>query len=101
MGRPKYTKPDQNQAEIVKELRSLGFDVDIICDLPGLYDLVVSGQRWYYPRGPVCSVRVEVKSEKGRLSASEVEYHEAQNHSSSLIIAECADDVIKWFGRAA
>ena len=100
MGRPKHTKPDANQAEIVEELRSLGFDVDIVCNLPGLYDLVVSGIRWYYPNGPTCSVRVEVKREKGWLNETEVEYHDAQNHPESLIVAECADDVMKWFGRS-
>ena len=36
MARPKHTKPDKNQKEIVEELRALGYDVDIICNLPGL-----------------------------------------------------------------
>ena len=67
-GRPKHTKPDRNQTEIVKQLRSLGFDVDDVHNQPGLYDLVVSGER-HVPNCQQsqfvieCSVRVEVKSQ--------------------------------------
>ena len=88
MARPKYTKPDKNQQEIVQELRALGFDVDIICDLPGLYDLVVCKD--------VC-VRVEVKSEGRDLTADEFIYFCKQNHQDSYIVAHSAQDVIDWF----
>ena len=99
MVRPKRTKPDKNQAEIVAELRVLGFDVDIVCDLPGIYDLVVSGQRWEYPDDYFdVAVRVEVKSEGGKLNDTEEKYFENQKHKGSLIVAYCTEDILRWFG---
>lgn len=86
--RPRRTKPDQNQSQIVRELRARGFDVDIVCDLPGMYDLVVSKS---------VSVRVEVKSENGELTDTEREYMNSQNHLNSYIIARSTADVLKWF----
>jgi len=102
MTRPKKTKPDSNQAEIVEELRSLGFDVDIICDLPGLYDLVVSGRRHImYGSNLIsslcCSLRVEVKTEKGPVTDSEFVYYSRQLHKDSYIVARSAADVLRWF----
>ena len=88
MPRPKYTKPDLNQKEIVEDLRARGFDVDIVCDLSLMYKLVVCKS--------VC-VRVEVKSEKGELTDSEREYYEKQKHKGSYIIAKDAGDVVHWF----
>ena len=45
MGRPKHTKPDKNQTDITNELLALGYDVDDVHDLPGIYDIVVSGEK--------------------------------------------------------
>jgi hypothetical protein len=104
MTRPKYTKPDKNQAQIVKDLRSLGFDVDIICDLPGLYDLVVSGQKYPHTIGGKgfyrcdCSVRVEVKSDGGQMYDSELRYYKRQKHKESYMVATCTQDILNWFG---
>ena len=103
-GRPKHTKPDGNQEEIVKELKRLGFDVDDVHNQPGLYDLVVSGER-YVPshRNPhytiECSVRVEVKDPVtlGDLSEKQIQYMMDQNHRNSYIVAYCAKDVLRWF----
>ena len=98
--RPKRTKPDSNQAEIVADLRKLGYDVDIICDLPGLYDLVVSGNRWLvcgHQHCVRCSVRVEIKSEGGEPNETEKEYYEKQNHKGSYIVARCTEDILRWF----
>ena len=77
MTRPKYTKPDRNQKEIVEELRQLGFDVDIVCDLPGLYDIVVSGERHVWHGYALiaslhCSLRVELKSKGGAPTEAEI-----------------------------
>ena len=104
MTRPKYPKPDLNQAEIVKDLRKLGFDVDIVSDLPGLYDLVVSGDK--YPTQVVdgkgfyrcnCSVRVEIKSANGLMTDNEIKYYELQRNKESYIIAYSTQDVLDWF----
>ena len=104
--RPKRTKPDANQAEIVAELRKLGYDVDIVCDLPGIFDIIVSGgfeyltgDLDYYQITKECSVRVEIKSEKGKLNETEQKYYEAQNHKGSYIVARNVKDITDWFGR--
>ena len=89
MARPKVTKPDKNQKQIVEELRALGFDVDIICNLPGLYDIIVcSGNR---------CVRVEVKMPGKSLSDNEYKYYKDQKHPGSYLIAYCTHDVQEWF----
>jgi hypothetical protein len=90
-------KPDGNQSAIVAELRGLGFDVDLVHRLKGLYDLVVTGIPTWADR-PV-AVRVEVKVGKAKLSPAEADYWSRQRHSDNLIRANCADDVIAWFGR--
>lgn len=110
MVRPKRTKPDKNQAEIVEELRALGYDVDIVANLPGIYDLVVSGysrnRELVYDKDgtPIwldfptqCSVRVEIKSEGGKLNETEVAYHEKQKHGGSIIVAYNTQDIVDWF----
>ena len=102
MTRPRRTKPDQNQNEIVEELRVLGFDVDVICDLPGLYDIVVSGERHIMCGHNLiasldCSLRVEIKSEKGSPTEAEVQYMLAQKSRDSYIVAYCVKDVLRWF----
>jgi len=109
MRRPRRTKPDGNQSQIVRDLKKLGFDVDVICDLPGLYDLVVSGEKEKTIPSLVegvnrevymtCSVRVEVKQPGAKLTKSEEDYWDEQKHSEALIIAESTEDVLRWFGR--
>ena len=105
--RPTYTKPDKNQRQIIDELEVLGFDVDRVCDLPGLYDLIVSGHKTIETEetavsiihyGTTAAVRVEVKSEKGKLNETEQKYFDAQKHDN-LIIARNTKDVTDWFGR--
>ena len=105
MSRPHYgTKPDANQNEIIEELRARGYDVDIVSSLPGLYDLVVSGDKYMGVEGLdrdvylPCSVRVEVKMPGKKLNETEKEYHAAQRHPNTLIIAESAEDILRWFG---
>jgi hypothetical protein len=88
---------DNNQPSIVEELRRMGFDVDLVFRLKGLYDLVVSGvARW--STGRTVAVRVEVKREGGSLTPDEKTYWERQRNKDNLIIATCAEDILKWFG---
>lgn len=100
--RPTYTKPDKNQRQIIDELEALGFDVDRICDLPGMFDLVVSGKKiqqgFDNQISTIAAVRVEVKSEKGKLNETEQKYWDNQLHDN-LIIARNTKDVTDWFGR--
>lgn len=96
MGFRRAAKVDGNQNEIVEDLRTLGFRVDIVSQLKKLYDLVVTGKTG---KGDVRTVRVELKVEKGRMTKDEVEYHEAERYPETLIIAKSTEDVLKWFKR--
>ena len=102
------SRKDTNQVAIVKELRELGYDVDVI-ERP--YDIVVSGEKYKYPETPnynpqpgdilcwatPCSVRVELKSEKGKLSESQKIYYAKQNHKGSILVAYNIQEIIDWF----
>lgn len=90
------SRSDANQSSIVADLRRLGFDVDVVHRLKGLYDLVVSGLPTWADRA--VAVRVEVKTPRGRLTDGEKEYWDSQKHDN-LIVARCAEDVLAWFGR--
>ena len=90
-------KVDENQQQIIDELRGYGYDVDCVHRLKKLYDLVVSGRR--ATDALACSVRVEVKRDSASLlTVDELEYWQTQRHKSCLIIARCASDVLEWFG---
>lgn len=95
-GRPKITKPDRNQYEIVSVLRDIGYDVDDVHNLAGLYDIVVSGWSHFYECS--CSVRVEIKALGETLNDTEEKYWEKQRHLGSLILARSPRDVMSWFG---
>jgi len=107
--RPHYmVGVDSNQNEIVADLLKLGYDVDKVSSLSGLYDIVVSGDRWVNVEYGVetrndytieVSVRVEIKSEGGELNETEKEYYEKQNHKDSYIIAYNTEDILRWFGQ--
>lgn len=97
---PSGGRTDGNQEQIVRELRGMGFRVDIVSQLKKLYDLVVTGQT--STRGDsiqVLSVRVEVKMPEADLSPDEKEYWAAEPFPETLIIAYCTEDVLRWFGR--
>ena len=98
--RPTFTKPDGNQAQIVKELRDLGFVVDIICNLPGLYDIVVSGRLNVRGcPGPIpCAVRVEIKMPGKKLNDNEEKYHANDLSPGNLLTADNTQDIVDWFG---
>jgi hypothetical protein len=88
-------KVDLNQPQVVKELRSLGFRVDIVSQVKKLYDLVVTGRM--YGTSNVRTVRVELKSEGGKLTPDEDEYHKTEPYPETLIIAYKTEDVLEWF----
>ena len=101
-GRPKHTKPDANQKQIITELRALGFHVDDVHNQPGLYDIVVCGerhipsaQRCHYTEE--CCVRVEIKSEGGSFTESELDYYRDNTSKESYIVAFCTRDILNWF----
>jgi hypothetical protein len=105
-GRPKHTKPDGNQKLIMDELKKLGFDVDDVHNQPGLYDLVVSGERMV-PNAHKCmyvvecSLRVEIKNPDDTSvsapSPAQMQYHMDQNHRNSYLVAYHTKDILRWF----
>lgn len=95
MGFRRAAKVDLNQPKVVKELRSLGFRVDIVSQVKKLYDLVVTGK--LYGSNEVRTVRVELKSEGGTLTTDEQEYHNSDPYPETLLIAFCTEDILEWF----
>lgn len=90
------SKSDRNQAQIVENLRKIGYDVDIVSREKGLYDIVVTGVPIWSKRA--VSVRVEIKADsKAKLTPAEEEYWQRQKHPDNLIRAESFEDVLNWF----
>ncbi len=107
MGLRYGSKVDANQEQIVRELRAMGFRVDLVHRLKKLYDVVVTGnKRIAYQTGlqpvfteAVFTLRVEIKMPNEKLSPDEQEYWDAEPFPETLIIARSTEDVLKWFGR--
>jgi hypothetical protein len=90
-------KTDANQPAIVAELRRLGL---LIVDLHtighGCPDILAVG--YHRERGYDCALLVEIKGAKGTLTLDEEAFHDAFPIEGPLIIARCAEDVLRWFG---
>jgi hypothetical protein len=93
---PSGGKVDANQAQIVRELRAMGFRVDIVSQLKKLYDLIVTGKKG---DGFIRTLRVEVKMPGADLTFDEKEYWDAEPFPDTLIIARETEDILRWFGR--
>ena len=92
--RPRYTKRDANQQEIVDDLRELGFFVLDLADVGGrALDLFVCGHaqygEWYW-------LAVEVKTFAGRLTANQKRFFE-EWPDVPAIVARTAEDVFTWY----
>jgi hypothetical protein len=96
MGFRRAAKVDGNQKQITRELRALGFRVDIVSQLKRLYDLVITGR--VFGTGEVRTVRVELKIAGEGLTPAEKEYHESEKYPETLIIATKTEDILDWFG---
>jgi len=97
MGFRRAAKVDGNQKQITRELRALGFRVDIVSQLKRLYDLVVTGRM--FGSDDIRTVRVELKIEGEGLTPAEKEYHEAERYPETLLIARSTEDILNWFGK--
>ena len=97
MGLRYASQVDGNQAQIVRELRAMGFRVDLVHRLKKLYDLVVTGKIGV--TGEVRTLRVEVKKPGEALTADEREYWEAEPYPETLIIATETEDILLWYKR--
>lgn len=95
MGFRRAAKVDLNQPQVVKELRSLGYRVDIVSQVKKLYDLVVTGRMT--GTNDIRTVRVELKSEGGTLTPDESDYHNTDPYPETLLIAFSTEDILEWF----
>lgn len=100
MGFRRAAKVDGNQKQITRELRALGYRVDIVSQLKKLYDIVVTGKVTGYARG-IRTVRVELKMPGEGLTPAEKDYHTAEPYPETLIIAYCTEDVLNWFDKGS
>jgi len=90
-------RTDGNQAQIARELRAVGlafYDTHEVGQ--GFPDGVVVG---YNQRtGTVDALLVEIKTARGKLTDAEIEFHNEFPSDGPLIVARCAEDVLRWFG---
>lgn len=94
--RPRYTKRDANQQEIVDDLRRLGFYVLDLADVGGhVLDLFVCG---HVGSGEWRWLAVEVKTFAGRLTVNQKRFFEAWPNVPA-IVAQTTEDVLRWYGR--
>jgi hypothetical protein len=103
MIRPRHPKPDANQAEIIDQLRALGFIVHDISGLGGdCLDLFVMG--WNRETQMWSIAQVEIKTDDGALTVGEEMYidrvMEMTDDCAPVIVARSVEDVLRWFGRA-
>lgn len=99
-GRPhRFTRRDENQKQIVADLRQLGFHVLDVSTLGGeVLDLFVAGrhgirQQWEW-------LHVEIKTERGKLTEGEARFFE-QCPDCPAIVARSTEDILDWFTRRA
>lgn len=95
MPRPKYTKPDANQAEIVADLAAVGhhvWDVSSILETPDIFT-------WgYNARLGLWLVRgVEIKTEEGELTPGQQAF--IDQWPGAILVARTSNDVLADFGQ--
>lgn len=98
----KSTHKDSNHNAIKEELLAYGYEVDDVCSVPGLFDMIVTGLPLWASRA--VSVRVEIKRPELRakgmdaLTPAEAKYWD-RFHFDNLIMAYTTEDILDWFGR--
>jgi len=93
--RPKYTKPDENQAEIAAGLAAIGhhvWDVHNVLETPDIFT-------WgYNARLDMWLVRgVEIKTEDGDLTPGQERFME--RWPGAILVARTLDEVLADFGQ--
>lgn len=93
MMRPKRTKPDANQPQIVADLRGLGAVVWILAGIGGrVLDLAV------FWRGLALPVEVKMPGQEYRLTAGEIaSIEELRRVGIEPCVATCVEDVVEAF----
>lgn len=78
---------DQNQPQVVKELREYGFSVELTHELgKGFPDFIIGF-------GDLFTIPVELKYGKGKLTKDEIEWH--KRYKGYVIIAYNTKDVLR------
>jgi hypothetical protein len=98
MPRTRHPKRDANHAEVVQGCRDAGLEVwDDLADLGGaVLDILVAG--YNVKRHDYEMVMVEIKpDEKAPFTEAERRILEEQPHTT--MVAYCAEDVLRRFGR--
>ena len=104
---PKYRTPDANQKEIVRRLRELGYLVAHTHAIgKGAPDILVGGWARNRDQGTDISPVVgesmllwcEIKTEKGKLTDDEAEFHRKWA-GLPVVVVRSAEDVLRWFER--
>ena len=96
MSRPRHPKPDANQAEIFAALRDMGFTVIDVSSLPvPALDGFVNG--YHHGRNCTTWAQVEIKMPGEQLNDKEWTYF-CEHPDLDIIKAECAEDVLRWYG---
>lgn len=96
--RPRHTRRDANQPDIVDDLCRLGFYVLDLADIGGrVLDLFVcghvSGGKWQW-------LAVEIKTPTGKLTVNQERFFE-EWPDVPAIVAQTTEDVLRWYARAA
>jgi hypothetical protein len=94
--RPHHTKRDANHGDVVDGIRAGGLNVWDIADMPGLLDLIVAG--YNVRKADYEQIMVEVKPCPGA-PFTEAELHILEENPHTTMVAYCAEDVLKRFGR--
>lgn len=93
---------DANQAEIVTHLEHCGFQVENMAGVGGGFpDILVTG--YSIKRNAVMCLKVEIKTEKGKLNTVQKIYHNEQKgrwgDEAPVLVTKSVDEILEWFGR--
>lgn len=90
------SKVDENQAEIVEALRKAGASVECLHAVGGgVPDLLVSFYKYHMVEAE--TILMEVKTEKGKLTPDQVEWH--NEWRGQVEIVRSVDDALRVIGR--
>jgi hypothetical protein len=103
--RPRYPKPDSNQAAYIRLMLARGYEVINVSPLGGdALDVFVGGAALWRLGCPTW-LQVEVKDVDGKLTPGEQEYIDRHEGWPVLLVQgtaeECVIQTLEWFGWVA
>lgn len=94
--RPHHTKRDANHADVVAGIRAAGLNVYDVSDIPGGLDIIVAG--YNVTKHDYEQVWVEIKPDPSA-PFTESETRILAENPHTTMVAYCAEDVLKRYGR--